>query len=71
MLSVLFLFFFFIIFGKLAMFAFRASWSIFKVIMFVVFLPLLVAGLALGGLIYVALPVLIVVGLISIFTKAA
>ncbi len=71
MLSVLFLFFFIMIFGKLAMFAFKASWSIFKVIMFVVFLPLIIAGLALGGLIYIAFPVLVVAGLISIFARAS
>ena len=49
MLTLLFIIFFFMVIGKLVSFAFKATWSIFKVVMYLVFLPLIVAGLAIGG----------------------
>ncbi|MCR5670201.1 MAG: hypothetical protein K6G10_04280 [Butyrivibrio sp.] len=70
MLSLLFTIFFFIIFGKMIGFAFRASWSIFRVIFSLVFLPLILISLVVGGLVYVALPVLLVVGLVSLLSRA-
>ncbi len=70
MLSVLFYIFLFIIFGKMIGFAFRASWNILKVMVFLIFLPLTLVALVLGGLIYVALPVLLVVGIIGLLARA-
>ena len=70
MLSLLFVIFFFMIFGKLIGFAFKATWSIFKVVMYLVFLPLILVGLALGGFVYIALPILIIVGLCSLVANA-
>ena len=55
------------VFGKLIGFAIRAAWGISKVIVTLVFLPLILIGLVLGGLIYLALPILIVVGLVALF----
>lgn len=69
MLSLLFIIFFFLIFGKMIGFAFRASWSIMKIMFTLVFLPLILVGLLVGGLVYIALPVLLVVGLISLLTR--
>ena len=55
------------VFGKLIGFAIRAAWGISKVIVTLVFLPLILIGLVLGGLIYLAFPILIVVGLVALF----
>ena len=70
MLTLLFIIFFFAVFGKLLSFAFKATWSIFKVAMYLVFLPLIIVGLVLGGFIYIALPVLVIVGICSLFANA-
>ena len=70
MLSLLFTIFFFMIFGKMIGFAFRATWGIFKVLMYLVFLPLILVAMVFGGLVYIALPILLVVGLASLFVKA-
>ncbi|MBP3199422.1 MAG: hypothetical protein J6N21_20825 [Butyrivibrio sp.] len=69
MLSLLFTIFFFMIFGKMIGFAFRATWGIFKVLMYLVFLPLILVAMVFGGLVYIALPILLVVGLASLFVK--
>lgn len=69
-MSLLFTIFFFMIFGKMIGFAFRATWGIFKVLMYLVFLPLILVAMVFGGLIYIALPILLVVGLASLFVKA-
>ena len=55
------------VFGKLIGFAIRAAWGISKVLVTLVFLPLILIGLVLGGLIYLALPILLVVGLVTLF----
>ena len=56
------------VFGKLFIFGIRASWGIFKILFTVVFFPLVLIVMVLGGLISLAFPILIVVGLISLFT---
>ena len=55
------------VFGKLIGFAIRAAWGISKVLVTLVFLPLILIGLVLGGLIYLAFPILILVGLVALF----
>lgn len=69
-MSLLFTIFFFIIFGKMIGFAFRATWGIFKVLIYLVFLPVILVAMVFGGLVYIALPILLVVGLASLFVKA-
>ncbi len=71
MLSLLFVIFFFIIFGKIIGFAFKATWSILKIMLFLVFMPAILVAMVVGGLVYIALPVLLIVGIISLFAKAA
>ncbi|RKM59280.1 hypothetical protein D6855_10270 [Butyrivibrio sp. CB08] len=70
MLSFLFTIMFFVIFWKMIGFALRASWGIFKIVMYLVFLPAILIGLAVGGLVYVALPILLVAGLFSLLAHA-
>ena len=67
MLNLLFAILMIIVFVKLIGFAIRAAWGISKVIVTLVFLPLILIGLVLGGLIYLAFPILIVVGLVALF----
>ena len=67
MLNLLFAILMIMVFGKLIGFAIRAAWGISKVIVTSVFLPLILIGLVLGGLIYLALPILFVVGLVTLF----
>ena len=61
MLTLLFIILMFGIFGKMIGLAFRATWVI-----RLIFLPLVLIGLVLGGLIYIALPLLVIVGIIML-----
>ena len=69
MLSLLFIICMFYVFGKLFFFGLRAAWGISKFVLTIVFLPLILVGLVLGGLITLAFPILIVVGIIVLITS--
>lgn len=69
-MTLLFIILFFYVFGKLAGFAFRATWSILKVVFFFVFLPFALISLVVGGLIYIVVPVLLFMGIISLLANA-
>ena len=71
MLSLLFIILMIIVFGKLIGVAIRAAWGISKILVSLVFLPMILIGLVVGGLIYFAFPILIVVGLICLFKEFA
>jgi hypothetical protein len=66
MLTLIFILFMFLIFGKLLIFGVKATWGILKFLVTIVFLPLILIGLAVIGLIYIALPILIVIGIVSL-----
>ncbi len=70
MLTLISLFLFLAIFGRLLLFAIKLSWGIVKVVGFLVFLPAIILGLIFTGVVYVALPLLLVVGLISMVVAA-
>lgn len=70
MMTLLFIALFFGVFGRLIGFAIRASWSIMKVALFIVFLPFILVMMATCGLMFVALPILIVAGLASLLVRA-
>lgn len=55
-----------LIFGRLMVFSIRLTWSITKVLLVLIFLPLILIGAVLAGLISLALPALIVIGIISL-----
>lgn len=65
MLELLFIIGMIWIFGKMIGFAFKATWGLTKVIFFIVFLPLILSGLVIGGLVYIVLPLLLIVGAFS------
>lgn len=67
MLTFIFTILMFIVFGKLLIFAIKATWSISKIVFSLVLLPLFLVGLVLKGLITLAFPILLVVGLIVLF----
>lgn len=52
------------IFGKLLSFALKAAWSITKILFSVVIFPLVLIMLVVAGLMYVALPVLVIAGIV-------
>ncbi len=60
-----------VIFGKIIGFAIKAAWGISKIICSVVLLPLFLIGLVLVGLIKIALPLLLIVGCISLLIPKA
>lgn len=53
-----------VIFGKLLSFALKAAWSITKILFSVVIFPLALIMLVAAGLMYVALPVLVIAGIV-------
>lgn len=58
------------VFGKMIWFAIRAAWGITKVTFGIVFLPVILIVLAISGLIYIAIPVLIILGIVMIVKSA-
>ena len=69
MLELLFTIFMFGIFGKLFFFGLRAAWGIARILLTVVFLPVILVLMVIGGLISVAFPILLIIGLISMITS--
>ena len=63
MWTILFSLLMFMIFGKILMFAIRAAWGVSKVVASVILLPILLVGLVLAGLVKIALPLLLIIGL--------
>ncbi len=52
--------------GRCIVFGLRASWGILKFLCCVIFFPVILIGLAAGGLVYLALPILVVGGIIAL-----
>ena len=67
MLALIFMVLLFMIFGKILIFAVKATWGITKIICTVVLFPLILIGMVVGGFIKIALPVLLIVGVVSLF----
>ncbi len=51
---------------KLFVFGLKASWGIMKLLCTVVFFPVILIGMVLGGLMYIAFPLLIIGGIIAL-----
>lgn len=69
MITLLFCILMLAVFGKLAVFAFRAAWGITKIVVCFVLAPLFLIVLLVSGLVYIALPILIIVGLVGFFQR--
>ena len=55
-----------IVFGRILWFALSATWGITKVLFSLIFLPLVLVGLVFNGLLIIAFPVLLIVGLLTL-----
>lgn len=69
MLTLLFVVLLLTIFGKLLIFAIKAAWGITKILLNIVLLPFIIIGMFAGGLTYLALIVLAIVGLVSLIKE--
>ena len=67
MLALIFMVLLFMVFGKILVFAVEAAWGVTKIVCTVVLFPLILIGMVVGGLIKIALPVLLIVGVVSLF----
>lgn len=56
--------------GKMIAWAFKATWNIVKILLVIVFFPLILIVMACTGLIYIALIFLIIGGIISLIARA-
>ena len=54
---------------KIFCFGLRASWGIMKLLCIVIFFPVILIGMVIGGLLYIAFPLLIVGGIIALVTS--
>ena len=55
--------------GKFFVFGLRASWGIMKLLCTVIFFPVILIGMVVGGLMYIAFPLLIIGGIIALVTS--
>lgn len=66
MFELLFFILLIMTFGKVLKFAIKAAWGVSKIIVSVVLLPIALIGLVLQGLMVVALPILVIIGVLAI-----
>ena len=69
MLTLLFMIVMIGVIGKIIGFAFRMSWGLLKILFTIAFWPLILIGMVIAGLIEIAFPILIVIGLITLVTS--
>ena len=70
MLTLLFTIMMIGVLGRMIGFAFRMSWGLFRVLLTLIFLPGIIIAAFASGLLYLAFPVLAVVGLISLISPS-
>lgn len=66
MLTFIFIIMMFGVFGKLISLAIRATWGITKICFTIIFLPLALIALACAGLVTIAIPILLIVGVVAL-----
>ncbi|MCR5272021.1 MAG: hypothetical protein K6E13_03455 [Lachnospiraceae bacterium] len=66
MIEILFFILFIAVFGKILGFILSATWGLFKILLYIVLLPAILLLLVFGGFLYIALPILIVIGVLSL-----
>ena len=64
MWTIIFVLLMIAIFGRILAWGIKASWGLTKIVLVVVFFPLILIVFALSGLIFVALPILLIVGIV-------
>ena len=69
MMTLIMMIMFFVVFGKLFGFALKVGWSVFKIAAYLIFLPAIVLMMIFGGLFYIALPILIIAGIVGMAAR--
>ena len=69
MLTVLFFVLMIVVFGRIAFIACKFTWGFTKVLLTLVFLPVILMAIMFVGLFWWALPILLLIGAISAFVK--
>lgn len=69
MLSLLFTICMIWVFGKLFIFGVKAAWGISKILLTVVLFPLILIGMVIGGLMSIAFPLLIIIGIVALVSQ--
>ncbi len=70
MFTIICLILFLMVFFKLLGLAFKVGWGILKIAVFLICFPVIVVGLIFGGLVFVALPVILIGGACGIAAAA-
>lgn len=71
MLTLIFIICMLVIFGEVAGLALKGAWGLTKILFNLVFLPVILIGMVLSGLIVIALPVLIIFGIVALVANAS
>ena len=66
MLTLLFIICMIAVFGKLTGLALRGAWGLTKILFSLVFLPIVLIGMVCSGLIVIALPALVIFGIMAL-----
>ena len=69
MFELIFLVLMVVVFAKLFKYGLKATWGIAKIVVNLILLPLFLLGLLFKGLLIIAFPILLIVGLVSLFCK--
>ncbi len=64
-MSIIFFILMFVVLGKLLKIAFKAAWNISAILGIIFFFPLIFIVLAFSGLLIIALPLLIIMGMMA------
>ena len=70
MMTIIFFVLFFMIFGRLLGFAFKATWGIMKFLFYIVFLPFILVGMVAYGFAFIAFPILLIIGVVGLLRTA-
>lgn len=68
-MSIIFTILMIYVFCNLIGFAVRFTWGLTKILVYIVCFPLLLIGLVFGGLMYLALPILVIAGIVCLVKK--
>ncbi len=70
MLSILFMILLIGVLWKLIVWSMRAAWGITKIVFSIVVMPVILIVMALAGLVYLAIPILAIVGIVALIGSA-
>ncbi len=71
MLTLIFIICMLAFFGSLARFAFFGAWGLTRILLSLVFFPIILIGMVVKGLFVLALPALIIYGILALTARAS